>query len=39
MLKDFVSGVFIGGSRVHLDMTSNRVLSVAKEIVAYHNSW
>jgi hypothetical protein len=30
MLKDFGSGVFIGGSRVHLDMTSNQVLAVAK---------
>jgi len=38
MLKDFGSGVFVGGSRVHLDITSNRVLSVGKEIVTYQNS-
>ena len=39
MQKDFASGAIIGWSGVHLDMISNRVLSVARESVAYHNSW
>jgi hypothetical protein len=31
MLEDFASGVFIGWSGVHLDMASNRIMSVAGE--------
>jgi len=31
MLKDFASGVFIGWSGVYVDITSYRVLSVARE--------
>ena len=31
MLEDFAGGVFNGWSGVHLDMASNRILSVAGE--------
>ena len=37
--KDFTSSVFIGWSRVHLDMTSCQVLSDVRGNITYHHSW
>jgi hypothetical protein len=40
LLRFFTSSVFIGWSRIHLDMTSNQVLSDVKGSIAYiYNSW